>query len=108
MKHYFVNIPGVAGPLKVSACREQEARKILRDREGYGKRLPNGTKFYEQVEQKPLNHCHVIRSNGQSIVTCYDHTDQSVIALVRRYYEGRFGLNCTVEDHTGKQIYKTA
>lgn len=107
MKHYFVNIPGVAGPLKVSARSEQEARKILRDREGYFKRLPNGTKFYKQVEQKPSNHCHVIRFNGQS-VTCYDHTNESVIALVRRYYEDRYSLNCTVEDHTGKQIYKTA
>ncbi|MGL5281299.1 MAG: hypothetical protein ACRC8W_05985 [Plesiomonas shigelloides] len=46
MKHYFVNIPGVAGPLKVSGYTEQEARKRLRDREGYFKRLPNGTKFY--------------------------------------------------------------
>lgn len=107
MKHYLVNIPGVAGPLKVSGYTEQEARKILRNREGYAKRLPNGTKFYDQVEQKPSNHCHLIRFNGQS-VTCYDHTDQSAIALVRRYYEGCYGLNCTVEDHTGKQIYKTA
>ncbi|QYC52645.1 hypothetical protein [Salmonella phage SSBI34] len=46
MKHYLVNIPGVAGPLKVYGYDENDARKRLRDREGYGKRLPNGTKLY--------------------------------------------------------------
>ncbi|AXN57864.1 hypothetical protein KASHIRA_02150 [Serratia phage vB_SmaM-Kashira] len=46
MKHYFVNIPGVAHPLKVHGHNEKEARQRLRDREGYGKRLPAGTKFY--------------------------------------------------------------
>lgn len=48
MKHYLVNIPGVAGPLKVFGHDEQDARKRLRDREGYGSRLPRGTKFYLQ------------------------------------------------------------
>ncbi|QEG12225.1 hypothetical protein OMEGA_159 [Klebsiella phage vB_KaeM_KaOmega] len=48
MKHYLVNIPGVAGPLKVFGYDEQDARKRLRDREGFGSRLPRGTKFYLQ------------------------------------------------------------
>lgn len=48
MKHYLVNIPGVAGPLKVFGYDEQDARKRLRDREGYGSHLPRGTKFYLQ------------------------------------------------------------
>lgn len=48
MKHYLVNIPGVAGPLKVYGYDEQDARKRLRDQEGYGSRLPRGTKFYLQ------------------------------------------------------------
>lgn len=48
MKNYLANIPGVAGPLKVSGYDEKDARKRLRDREGYGKRLPKGTKLYIQ------------------------------------------------------------
>lgn len=107
MKHYLVNIPGVAGPLKVSGYTEQEARKRLRDREGYGSRLPRGTKFYEQVEEKPSGHSHVIRFNDQS-VTCHQHTNESIIELTRRYYEGQHNLNCVIVDRTGKQIYKTA
>lgn len=48
MKHYLVNIPGVAGPLKVYGYDEQDARKRLLEREGYGSRLPRGTKLYLQ------------------------------------------------------------
>ena len=48
MNHYSVNIPGVAGPLKVFGYDEKDARKKLRDREGYGKRLPKGTKLYKK------------------------------------------------------------
>ena len=50
MKHYYANIPGVAGPLKVHGNSEKEARERLRDREGYGKRLPSGTKLYLRTE----------------------------------------------------------
>lgn len=46
MNNYYANIPGVAGPLTISGNNEKEARKRLRDREGYGKRLPAGTKLY--------------------------------------------------------------
>lgn len=108
MKHYLVNIPGVAGPLKVFGNDEQDARKRLRDREGYGNRLPRGTKLYEQTQEKPINHSHVIRmSNGQS-VTCHEHTNESVIELTRRYYEGKYKYKCSIVDHNGKEIYKTA
>lgn len=110
MKQYFVNIPGVAGPLKVSGYSEQDARKRLRDREGFGSRLPRGTKFYCQEEKTARGLpelSHVIRFNGQS-VTCHEHTNESVIELTRRYYEGQYNLNCVIEDRTGKQIYKTA
>jgi len=46
MNNYFANIPGIAGPLSVAGANEKEARKNLRNREGYGKRLPAGTKLY--------------------------------------------------------------
>ncbi len=46
MKNYLASIPGLAGPLKVFGYDEKDARKRLRDREGYGKRLPKGTKLY--------------------------------------------------------------
>lgn len=46
MNHYYAAIPGVAGALQVSGYDEKDARKRLRDREGYGKRLPKGTKLY--------------------------------------------------------------
>lgn len=46
MNTYYVNIPGAGGHLKVNGNNEREARKRLRDREGYGKRLPKGTKLY--------------------------------------------------------------
>lgn len=48
MKLYFINIPGIAGTLKIYGYDEQDARKRLRDREGFGSRLPRGTKFYLQ------------------------------------------------------------
>ncbi|ARB11610.1 hypothetical protein CB7_136 [Pectobacterium phage vB_PatM_CB7] len=41
MKLYFINIPGIAGPLKIYGYNEQDARKRLRDREGFGSR-PHG------------------------------------------------------------------
>lgn len=46
MNQYYINIPGVAGPLKVYGVNENAARKSARDRFGYGKRLPNGTKLF--------------------------------------------------------------
>jgi hypothetical protein len=46
MKHYRINIPGVAHPMTVTGHDEKSARKSARDRFGYGKRLPNGTKIY--------------------------------------------------------------
>lgn len=42
MKLYFINIPGIAGPLKIYGYNEQDARKRLRDREGFGSRPPTG------------------------------------------------------------------
>lgn len=49
MKTYYVNIPGMAGHLTIIAYDEKDARKRLRDREGYGKRLPNGTKLFLKI-----------------------------------------------------------
>ncbi|WOK01515.1 hypothetical protein [Pseudomonas phage UF_RH7] len=46
MKQFYANIPGVAHALKVFGRDEKEARQRLRDREGYGDRLPAGTKLY--------------------------------------------------------------
>lgn len=46
MKQFYVSIPGVSGPLTVIGYDEQSARKSARDRFGYGKRLPRGTKLY--------------------------------------------------------------
>lgn len=46
MKQFYINIPGVCAPLKVSGHNEQAARRSARDRFGYGKRLPKGTKLY--------------------------------------------------------------
>lgn len=46
MKAYYVSIPTVAGPLTVLGHDEKSARKSARDRFGYGKRLPKGTKLY--------------------------------------------------------------
>lgn len=45
-------------------------------------------------KMKDSNHSHIIRFNGQS-VTCYDHSDKSVIALTKRYYEGNIILVVT-------------
>lgn len=48
MRTYYINIPGVAGPLTVYGYNEKSARKSARDRFGYGKRLPKGTKLFLQ------------------------------------------------------------
>lgn len=48
MKQFYINIPGVSLPLTVCAYNEKEARKQARDRFGYGKRLPNGTKLFKK------------------------------------------------------------
>lgn len=48
MHSYYISIPGVAGPLTVLGFDEKSARKSARDRFGYGKRLPKGTKLYKK------------------------------------------------------------
>lgn len=48
MKSYYVNIPQFAHALTITGRNENEARKNLRDREGFGGRLPNGTKLYKK------------------------------------------------------------
>lgn len=48
MNKYYINIPGVAHSMIVLGYNEKEARQSARDRFGYGKRLPKGTKFYLQ------------------------------------------------------------
>lgn len=48
MKSYYVNIPQFTHALTIAGRNEKEARKNLRDREGFGDRLPNGTKFYQK------------------------------------------------------------
>lgn len=52
------------------------------------------------------NRSHVIRFNGQT-VTCYDHSDESIIELTKRYYEGKYNFNCSIVNKTGEEIYKT-
>ena len=53
------------------------------------------------------NRSHVIiMSNGQT-VTCYDHSDDSVIELTQRYYEGKYNFNCSIINKAGEEIYKT-
>lgn len=49
---------------------------------------------------------HVISFDNET-VSCYGHTDQSVVALVRRYYEGDFKKDCSVYVRSGNVIYKT-
>ena len=51
MKQFLINIPGVigSGSLCVFSANEKSARKLFRDRLGYGKRLPRGTKVYAKV-----------------------------------------------------------
>lgn len=56
--------------------------------------------------KKDPNRSHVIYFNDQS-VTCYEHTNESVIELVKRYYEGKYNFSCSVEDKEEKEIYKT-
>lgn len=48
MHSYFINIPGVAGVMTVLGYDEKSARKSARDRFGYGKRLPKGTKLFKK------------------------------------------------------------
>lgn len=52
------------------------------------------------------NRSHVIYFNDES-VTCYEHTNESVIELVKRYYEGKYNFSCRIEDKEEKEIYKT-
>lgn len=46
MKQYAVVIPGWAHSLTVYAYNEPDARRLFRAREGFGKRLPSGTRVY--------------------------------------------------------------
>lgn len=56
---------------------------------------------------KDRNRSYVISFNSQT-VTCYEHSDESVIELVKRYYEGKYNLTCEVVNKVGKIIYKTS
>lgn len=46
MKEYYINIPAVSHSMVVFGYDEKTARQSARDRFGYGKRLPKGTKLY--------------------------------------------------------------
>ena len=49
---------------------------------------------------------HVIYLKNQT-VTCYEHTDETIVELVKRYYEGKYGLHCKVVDASGRIVYES-
>lgn len=66
-------------------------------------------KAMENINKKFLsdaNVTHVICFDNET-VTCYEHTDQSIIALVTRYYEGDLKKVCSVYARSGNVIHNT-
>lgn len=47
MKHYYIQIPGWIYALPSYGYNESDARRRFRDQQGFGKRLPNGTRVWK-------------------------------------------------------------
>lgn len=57
----------------------------------------------EKIKRNP-DLTHLIAFNGQT-VTAFEHSDQTVIKLVKRYYEGHYGHVCKVLRRDGVMIH---
>ena len=47
MKHYYILIPGWTYALPAYGYNERDARSRFRDQQGFGDRLPKGTRVWE-------------------------------------------------------------